>query len=223
VVILKCQQCGMDAYMGFTCKRCGGYFCTKDHLPEHHNCAFRNMKNDEIQVRMQLEQATAPRYDRSPNEPYYNERKYAPDNTSSRDYDDEAENNNGSYAARSPASNMSIYLLIFVIFAIMDVINLALLPTILSALPVIVHGIFLPLLLYIVYKQRRGEVPPSIMITFIQFLIAYMIAYLATEIIVAAIFGNYFTIGIDVFIGACMVIMWSRVLQQMKYVFGRQE
>jgi len=223
VIILKCQQCGIDAYMGFTCRRCGGYFCTKDHLPENHNCAFRNLKSDEIQVRMQLEHGTTPRIERFPNQPSYNDRKYSPDNTLPRDYDDEEENNSGRFAASRPVVNMSMYLLIFVIFAIMDVINLALFPTILTALPVIVHGVFLPLLLYIVYKQRRGEVPPNIMVTFMQLLIAYMIVYLTTEIIMAAMFGNFFTVGIDVFIGICMVIMWSRVLQQMKYVFGRQQ
>ena len=172
---------------------------------------------------MQLEHGTTPRFERSPNEPSFNERKYSPDNTLPRNYDDEEENDSKRFVASRPAVNMSMYLLIFVIFAIMDIINLALFPTILTALPVIVHGVFLPLLLYIIYKLRRGEVPPSIMVTFIQLLIAYMIVYLITEIIAAAVLGNFFTIGMDVFIGICMVIMWRRVLQQMKYMLGRQQ
>jgi hypothetical protein len=223
---LKCQACGKDAYMGFTCKRCGGYFCTKDRLPENHNCAFRNMKTDEIQVRMQLENnRSSPRFERfaPPNETSFNERKYYPDNTGQRDYDDEEDANSGRFIARTPMINWTIYLLLFVVFAVMDFILLLYNPTIWMALPLIVHGVFLPFLFYIAYKIRRRELPPKGFVTFIQLIIAYMIVYMIAEIIVAIQMVNYVMIGIYITIGICMVLVWSRVLQQMKYVFGRQQ
>jgi len=181
------------------------------------------MKSEELQVRMQLDNRAMPRFERPSNEPSFNERKYSKGNNLPREYDDEEEDKGGRFVAGGPALNLSMYLLIFVIFAVMDVINAILIPTFWTALPLIVHGVFLPYLFYIAYKQRRGDFPPSIMVTFIQLLIVYMIIYLVTEIIVAAFFGNVFTIGIDVFIGICLVIMWRRVLQQMKYMFGQQQ
>lgn len=181
------------------------------------------MKSDDIQVRMQLDNRTVPRFERPPNEPPLNERNYSQDYKASREYDDDEEDKGGRFVARGPAVNLSMYLLIFVFFAIMDFINLIIVPTIWTALPLIVHGVFLPLLFYIVYKQRQGDFSPRIMVTFIQLLIVYMIVYLITDIIVAGIFGYFLTIAVDIFIGFCMVMMWRRVLQQMKYMLGRQQ
>jgi len=224
---MKCQACGKDAYMGFTCKRCGGYFCTKDRLPENHNCAFRNMKSDEIQVRMQLENNSRPsaRFER----PYanetsssFNERKNYPDNQGPRDYDDEEDASGGRFITRGPAMDLTLWLLIFVVFAVMDFIFLLYNFYFVMALPLIVHGVFLPFLFTIAYKQRRGLLPPRAIFTFIQTIIAYMIVYMVAEIIVAISIGNFIMIGIYVFIGVLMVLVWSRVLQQLKYVLGRQ-
>ncbi|HME53067.1 MAG TPA: AN1-type zinc finger domain-containing protein [Candidatus Lokiarchaeia archaeon] len=226
---MKCQACGKDAYMGFTCKRCGGYFCTKDRLPENHNCAFRNMKSDEIQVRMQLENnRSSSRFERPlPNETSsFNERRNYPNypgNQGPRDFDDEEDANSGRFIARTPMMNWMFYLLLFVIFAVMDFIFLLNYPTIWMALPLIVHGVFLPFLFYIAYKQRRRELPPKGFVTFIQLIIVYMVVYMIAEIIVAISMRNYVMIGIYITIGVCMVVVWSRVLQQMKYVFGRQK
>lgn len=183
------------------------------------------MKTDEIQVRMQLENnRSSPRFERyTPNETSFNERKYYPDNSGSRDYDDEEDANSGRFIARTPMIDWTIYLLLFVVFAVMDFIFLLYNPTIWMALPLIVHGVFLPFLFYIAYKQRRRELPPKGFVTFIQLIIVYMVVYMIAEIIVAITMVNYVMIGIYITIGVCMVLVWSRVLQQMKYVFGRQQ
>lgn len=34
----KCQVCGKDVALPFTCRYCGGTFCAEHHLPENHNC-----------------------------------------------------------------------------------------------------------------------------------------------------------------------------------------
>jgi Zn-dependent protease len=36
--VVKCKQCGVDAYMPFQCPYCGEYFCTEHRLPENHEC-----------------------------------------------------------------------------------------------------------------------------------------------------------------------------------------
>jgi len=224
---MKCQACGKDAYMGFTCKRCGGYFCTKDRLPENHNCAFLNMKSEEIQIRIQLEnnKASSSRFERPlPNETSssFNERKYYPDNQGPRDFDDEEDQSSGRFIARGPAMDLSLWLMIFVVFAVMDFIFLLYNFTPIMILPLIVHGVFLPFLFTLAYKQRRGLLPPRAIFTFIQTIISYMVVYMIAEIVVAIVIGNLIMIGIYVFIGVLMVLVWSRVLQQLKYVLGRQ-
>jgi hypothetical protein len=184
------------------------------------------MKSDEVQVRMQLETSSAPpRFERpvSNNETSFNERRFNPNTPAPRDFDDEEESNGGRFITRGPAMDLTLWLLIFVVFAVMDLIFLLYNPTIVMALPLIVHGVFLPFLFTIAYKQRRGLLPPRAIFTFIQVIIAYMVVYMAAEIVVALFIGNFIMIGIYVFIGVLMVLVWSRVLQQLKYVFGRQQ
>ena len=108
------------------------------------------------------------------------------------------------------------YLLVFYFFIVTDLANLIIIPTILTALPMIIHAVFLPLLLYIVYKQRHGVILPTTMIAYVQLLIMYMITYLVTGFVVAIILSNFFTIGIDAVIGICMLSIWYKVLQQMQ-------
>ncbi|MBN2153594.1 MAG: hypothetical protein JW839_19215 [Candidatus Lokiarchaeota archaeon] len=225
---MKCAHCGKDAYLGFQCKRCGGYFCAKDRLPENHNCAFRSMRSDEVAMRLQLEHELEPKVSRRA--PYTdasgNERRMYQDRGEPRPYDDEDDEES---EGRVPFRGMGVggldlmfSLVIFVIFAGMDLIFFLITPTPFLLFPLIVHGVFLPFLFYIAVKQRRGEFPPRIMVTFIQLIIAYMVVYMGAEIVVALVLGNILMIGIYLFIGILMVFIWSRVLQQLKYVFGRQ-
>nr|MDO8112308.1 AN1-type zinc finger domain-containing protein [Candidatus Sigynarchaeota archaeon] len=222
---MKCNNCGKDTYLGFECKRCGGYFCAKDRLPENHNCAFKDMRNDEIQLRRQLEKQGGPKAERPPqqyNETPVNEKNYYADKTEPKPYEeDDEENSSGRYVARGPVGgDLTLSLMIFVVFAIMDTIFLLFTPTFFMFLPIIVHVVFLPFLFYIAYKQKRGEFPPRIVVTFIQVIITYMVVYMAAEVVVAFTMGNFVMIGIYLVIGVMMVLVWSRVLQQLKYVFG---
>ncbi len=215
---MKCQQCQTDAYMGFTCNRCGKYFCVKDRLPERHHCAFQESKNNEAQLRMQQEYGSIQSLDRSPGHAIPKERENVKDNSQPREFDDEEDSKGGPYFAMRPTVNMGWYLVIFVLFAAFDIMNVVVAPSIWTALPVMVHAVFLPFLVYIIYRQRKGDFSPSTMVRFIELLITYMIVYLVTEIVVAAIFGDVVAIGLDAFIGVCMVMMWRRVLQQMKFI-----
>ncbi len=36
----KCNQCGKDASLPFTCAYCGGNYCAEHRLPESHNCTY---------------------------------------------------------------------------------------------------------------------------------------------------------------------------------------
>ncbi len=219
---MKCEQCQTDAYMGFTCTRCGKYFCVKDRLPEKHHCAFQESKNNETQLRLQQEYGAITTLDRSPSNTIFKERENLKDNSQPRGFDDDEDSKAGPTFAMGPTMNMGWYLLFFVLFTAFDIMNLVVAPSLWSALPVLVHGVFLPPLIYTIYQQRKGNFPPSKIIQFIELLITYMIVYVVTEVIVAAIFGDVLAIGIDIFIGVCMVMMWRRVLQQMKFIFRGQ-
>jgi len=133
---------------------------------------------------------------------------------------DDGEGNDNRYVVTGSASGMPLYLLIFGLFAVFDVINLIVIPSIWTMLPVLVHSTFLPMIAYHAYKQQTGVFSPRAMVTFIKLLIAYMLIYLATGITMGLVFGNFVGVAINIFIGICMVMMWSRVLQQMRFMSG---
>lgn len=185
------------------------------------------MKSEEVAIRMQLEHEGNPRPTQraSAKEAPANDRRFYQDRAEPRTYDDEEEES-GRYPVRSGMAggmDLTFSLMIFVVFAIMDLVFFLISPTGFMMLPLIVHGAFLPFLFYIAVKQKRGEFPPQIILTFIQLIIAYMVVYMGAEIVVAFAMGNFLMIGIYLFIGILMVFIWSRVLQQLKYVLGRQE
>ncbi len=183
------------------------------------------MKSEEVSIRMQLEHDGEPRpAPRSPSgDAPANDRRFYQDQGEPRPYDDEEESE-GRYPVRGGIAggmDLSCSLWLFVIFAIVDLVFFLGTGNPFMALPLIVHGVFLPFLFYIAVKQKRGEFPPRVMLTYIRLVIAYMVVYMGAEI-VASIFLNPIMIGIYLFIGILMVFLWSRVLQQMKYLFGRQ-
>ncbi len=217
---LKCNRCGKDAYLGFQCTRCGGYFCARDRLPENHGCAFKSMRSEEVSFRMQLERGSEPRPAQlTPNnEIPTNDSRFYRDGGESRSYDDEED-----YSDRSPVRgeaagrlDLTSSLLIFVVFTIIDLMTFFIIPIVLMLLPLIVHGVFLPYLYSIANKQKRGELPPRNILTFIQLIIAYMVIYMGVEIVVAFALGNFLTVGIFLFIGFSMVFTWLGVLQQIR-------
>ncbi len=223
---MKCNHCNKDTYLGFQCKRCGGYFCAKDRLPENHNCAFKSMKSEEVSIRMQLEHEGEPRpAQRAPNnDAPGNERRFYQDKGEPRPYDEDEEDES-RYPVRGAVAggmDLTFSLMIFVVFAIMDFVFFLVYPDPIMMVILIVHCGFLPFLFYIAIKQKRGEFPPRIIVTFIQLIIAYMIVYIGAEIVVALFRSQFVMIGIYLFIGILMVFIWSRVLQKLKYVFGRQ-
>jgi hypothetical protein len=184
------------------------------------------MKSEEVAIRMQLEREGGSRpAQRAPsNDAPGNERRSAQDKDESRAYEDD-EDYDGRYPVRGGVSggmDLTFSLMIFVVFAAMDLVFFLITPFIFMVLPLIVHGVFLPFLFYIAIKQKRGEFPPRIIVTFIQLIIAYMVVYMGAEIVVALVLGNFLMIGIYLFIGILMVFIWNRVLQQLKYLAGRQ-
>ncbi len=223
---MKCAHCNKDAYLGFRCKRCGGYYCAKDRLPESHNCAFMTMKNEEVAIRMQLEQGSESRAARrvQNNDASVRERRMYQDKGEPRAYDEDDEESDGSIPMRGGAGSIDLMfsLVIFVIIAVVDLVFFLFIAIPFLILPLMVHVVFLPFLFNLAIKQRRGELQPKKLVTFIQLVIAYMTVYIGAGIVVAISLGNLPMIGIYLFIGILMMCFWSRILQQLKYVFGRQ-
>jgi Zn-dependent protease len=52
VSMVKCDRCGVETYMPFRCKYCGGYFCDQHRLPEFHNCtgAYAGPREAPVQI-----------------------------------------------------------------------------------------------------------------------------------------------------------------------------
>nr|MDO8110092.1 hypothetical protein [Candidatus Sigynarchaeota archaeon] len=134
--------------------------------------------------------------------------------------DDEKEESGNKGIAFVPANNLAYVLVTFFIFAAIDLIMFVSMPIVFLLFPLVVHGAFLPVLLYIIYKQRRGEYPPTTTLTFIQITITYMVIYMITQVIVATITGDFLTIGIYLMIGIMLVSSWARILGQYKAIFG---
>ncbi|MEX2680861.1 MAG: AN1-type zinc finger domain-containing protein [Candidatus Sigynarchaeota archaeon] len=223
----KCAHCNKDAYLGFQCKRCGGYFCAKHRLPETHNCAFKNMKSEEVAIRMQLEKGGERRAtQRMPiNDTPENERRMYGDKSEPRAYEDDEEDSDVSMrlgGGMVGSVNLVFGLVVFLIFAGMDLAFFLMFQNPFMLLPLIVHAVFLPFLFYIAIKQKRGLLPPKAMVGFIQLIIGYMLVYTGVEIVVAIVQGNFLMIGIYLFFGICLLVFLNRVLQQLKYVLGRQ-
>lgn len=184
------------------------------------------MKSEEVAIRAQLEREGESRpAQRVPvNEAATNDRRFYQEKENPRIYEDDEESE-GRYPVRAGVSggmDLTFSLMIFVVFAIMDLVFFLINPNPFMIIPLIVHGVFLPFLFYIAVKQKRGEFPPRIIVTFIQLIITYMVVYMGAEIVIAFFMGYFLMIAIYLFIGILMVFVWSRVLQQLKYVFGRQ-
>lgn len=37
-IMVRCEHCGAECALPFTCQHCGGKFCPDCHLPPNHNC-----------------------------------------------------------------------------------------------------------------------------------------------------------------------------------------
>jgi hypothetical protein len=184
------------------------------------------MKSEEVAIRIQLEHGgePSPAQRGSNSEAPANDRRFFQDKGEPRAFDDDEEYD-GRFPVRGGVAggmDLTCSLMIFVIFAIMDLVFFLSTANPFMALPLVVHGVFLPFLFYIAVKQKRGGFPPSTILTFIQLIIAYMVVYMGAEIVAAIFQGNIVMVGIYIFIGIFMVFIWSRVLRQLKYVFGRQ-
>ncbi|MHA1715693.1 MAG: AN1-type zinc finger domain-containing protein, partial [Promethearchaeota archaeon] len=54
---MKCEYCGKEIGISFTCIRCGRTFCSEHRLPELHNCKFRDLRKEDVSLRLTLRKA----------------------------------------------------------------------------------------------------------------------------------------------------------------------
>lgn len=50
--MVNCDKCGVETYMPYRCKYCGGYFCDQHRLPEFHDCQgeYNQVKPNTVHV-----------------------------------------------------------------------------------------------------------------------------------------------------------------------------
>nr|MDO8118375.1 hypothetical protein [Candidatus Sigynarchaeota archaeon] len=185
------------------------------------------MKSEEVAIRIQLEQGGEQMATRRmpSSEDSGKERRMYQDKGEPRAYEDDEDDSDGSIPLRGGmvgGIDLMFGLVIFLFFVGMDLVYFLIIRSPFMLLPLIVHAVFLPFLFYFAIKQKRRLLPPRTMLKFIQLIIGYMLVYMGVQIVVAVIQGNIFMIGIYLFFGICLMVFLNRILQQLKYVLGRQ-
>lgn len=200
--------------MGFTCKRCSESFCSKHRLPENHECAFIDLKKEDLRLKIQLERNQKQTTNQSiaPNKKLYRN-KIA---FRSSKYDDEYEREN--YNPKLPFTiDLSINLKIFAFFAIMDVVLMLLYQNPLLIIPMVAHGIFLPIMFILVRKQQQDPYSAVLMSESLKIIILYSFIYFGLKIFISFFIGDFFSaivyIGLSVFI----LYRWIKLLQKVNY------
>ncbi len=218
---MDCDFCKKPAYLGFTCKRCGMYFCSKHRLPEAHDCALKDMNNNEVALKIQLERANNQGSKQTPYPATRARRPMYADDIAPKQFDDD-DSEDEEYNRPRVRVDLTTSLLVFVLFAAIDFIWFVSNPFfIFNLLPLIVHGAYLPVLFYIAQKQKRGELPPKFIFTYIQIIISYIVAFISVKIVAALLSFNPTTIMIVfffIFIGGFMIYQYKRLENQLRFV-----
>jgi hypothetical protein len=113
--------------------------------------------------------------------------------------------------------DLSMSLLLFVIFLITDLISILYYPDPINLLPIFVDAVFLPVLLYISIKMKRGELPPGGIFLFIKTILTYLVVYIIVKVI-ADIFtpDQLLSLFITVLVCGILIYFYNRILQQLK-------
>ena len=197
-----CDYCKDEAYLGFTCRRCNGYFCQKHRLPEMHECTRIRMdprlpgEKKKIALENKGTSQTAPQ--EVPEKKIYNASELNLDGDT------------GVSRVRVPMKlNLFLPLIPFVLFAIFDVI--ALISGQFTALVSLgIHAVFLPALFYNARKFSRGKVNFKSMATFYKSIFAYALIYISTSIMLSILIGDVFGLLIFILVGFQMLLWWAR-------------
>jgi hypothetical protein len=214
--------------MGFTCKRCGQYFCASDRLPEAHDCVFKYLTPQDILVRqlVQGEPSLMPSRPPGPSWVEPGPRFAAGTRTNTIKFDDELDDtgnaNNEPGAALNPVADFSSLLFALTFFSFFDTIFLVFSGSILLFLPIIFHVVFLPMLFWIASKQKRAILPPRSIVSFVKDVIIYLVSWFSAEVIVAIFDGDLIMIVISLFTTIIMLLMLFSLLQRLKHVLGNK-
>ncbi|MHA1681722.1 MAG: hypothetical protein ACTSUE_11990 [Promethearchaeota archaeon] len=160
-------------------------------------------------MKLQLEKSSLRKHEPPREKQRYKSRFQRMDN-----FDEEEEEENRRYMGSPVRIDFSITLVIFLIFAILDVIYFMFISNILLIFPLIVHGIFLPVLFSMSYKQKQGKTPVGGIVIFLKLIITYMIVYMIVKIIVSFLSNDPFSATIYIIIGLVMTLMWLKILNQ---------
>lgn len=209
---MRCEICDKELYLGFTCKRCNGHFCTKHRLPENHDCAFMNLTKEEVSLKVQME-----RSQRMPEVQPKEKKRYKswfrrPKEKINDEFDDYEDD---EYRRAPVVMDFSMTLIIFLVFGIMDIMYFVFSGFMLALIfPLLIHAIFLPILFNMAYKQKRGQLPVGGIITFLKTIVVYMVVYMTVKIVISFATRDYFSATIYIVIGAFMTYMWLKILNQ---------
>ena len=177
------------------------------------------MAKEEVALKVQMKKnnksySSTPAYNPAPTKSFNRKR--------GSDFFDDDEDYEKSYQRSPVGIDLSMTLFLFVIFLVTDLIGLVFMANgFFGFLPIIVHGVFLPVLFTIVYKQKKGDYPPRIIVTYLKIVIAYMIVYMIVKSIVALLppYIDVLSLVITLVIGGFMIYVYNRLLQQVKYMF----
>ena len=115
-------------------------------------------------------------------------------------------------------ANVKIFLVIFVIFAVMDSLFLIVQPIAWLVLPLLVHAVFLPALFILATRDQGRELTLDDLTRFVAIITIYMMFYMISEVIVAIITSDFIIMIMYLFIGSFMILIWLFVLQKVKKI-----
>lgn len=214
----ECDYCGTQAYLGFTCWRCDGFFCKDHRLPEAHDCPYKNMRKDAIPFIKQYppvgQQGTATK-----RESYSKEDGKR--TVSSQEKISRPEFNDKESMTPAPGKAITLHLgtsmFMFLVFIVLDVIALMYSGPI-AFIPLGVHVAFLPRLISNMKGGglSTGPVLEGVKSLFRTYLI-YVSIYFITKIVVSFLVLDFITAVVFILIGARMTFtFWQmRVVMRM--------
>lgn len=212
--MVKCATCGRDIGLGFKCRRCGEYFCEKHRLPEIHDCPNKHLRPEDIAFKL-LEERQLDQEDPT-NEVQGNQQKPISTSFERMEFDDEEEGNSLQRASIPSSMNLSLSLLTYLIFVVIDVGFLFVPGGFLMIVPLIIHAVFLPYLYSLAQKQKKGQLTPEIFAIFVRAAFTYTIVYLIARVFVSILVRDYFTMFLLLLIGIRLILTWYQLAKLVK-------
>ncbi|MHA1791662.1 MAG: AN1-type zinc finger domain-containing protein [Promethearchaeota archaeon] len=206
--MVTCAKCGKEVGMGFVCNRCGKTFCEKHRLPELHDCKYKGLKSEALPLINTIHYHDDGAIKNLSVTPISRLHVYSP---------------NDEFEDQQPPMMMPVIpnlmanLFLFGFFLVIDVFMMIFTRSVVAGLPLIVHGVFFPLIVHHFLLMKNRGASFKDLIQFTKLSVWYLGIYIITKIIVSLIMLDFITIFLMTLIGIRFVmtyISFSTIMKQ---------